>query len=149
MPVIRPSAAELGGQHPDDVGERRQLTEAAPVTLALSSDNVPSQCLDRWLKAVMVSFVAWKRRQLSERLAARLIGLFWFASAEWILCCWFSSRWFSSRKLREQLRADHMVRNSLYLWIPHGGYIVVGPVRIGRNCDIYQGVTLGEHEHPP
>jgi serine O-acetyltransferase len=29
--------------------------------------------------------------------------------------------------------------------IPHGGYIVIGPgARIGRNCDIFQGVTLGE-----
>jgi serine O-acetyltransferase len=25
----------------------------------------------------------------------------------------------------------------------HGGHIVIGPVRVGRNCDIYQGVTLG------
>jgi len=30
------------------------------------------------------------------------------------------------------------------LYIPHGGYIVVGPVRAGRNCNFYQGVTLGE-----
>ena len=29
------------------------------------------------------------------------------------------------------------------LKIPHGGRIEVGPVRIGRNCDIYHGVTLG------
>ena len=29
------------------------------------------------------------------------------------------------------------------LRIPHGGYIVIGPVQIGRNCDIFQGVTLG------
>lgn len=29
------------------------------------------------------------------------------------------------------------------LWIPHGGYIVIGPVRMGRNCVIHQGVTLG------
>jgi serine O-acetyltransferase len=29
------------------------------------------------------------------------------------------------------------------LKIPHGGKIVIGPVRVGRNCDIYQGVTLG------
>ncbi len=101
------------------------------------------------LKAVTVSFVVWKCRQLSERVTARLIGLFWLVSAERILCRFFSSRLFSSRKLRERLRADHMVRNSLYLWIPHGGYIDIGPVRIGRNCDIYQGVTLGEHGHPP
>ncbi len=25
----------------------------------------------------------------------------------------------------------------------HGGHIVIGPVRAGRNCDIYQGVTFG------
>ena len=30
------------------------------------------------------------------------------------------------------------------LLIPHGGYIVIGPVQIGRNCNIHQGVTLGE-----
>lgn len=25
----------------------------------------------------------------------------------------------------------------------HGGHVVIGPVRAGRNCDIYQGVTFG------
>jgi serine O-acetyltransferase len=30
------------------------------------------------------------------------------------------------------------------LKIPHGGHIVIGAGRIGRNCDIFQGVTLGE-----
>jgi serine O-acetyltransferase len=30
------------------------------------------------------------------------------------------------------------------LYIPHGGYIVVGPVQVGRNCNFYQGVTLGQ-----
>lgn len=30
------------------------------------------------------------------------------------------------------------------LLIPHGGYIVIGSVQIGRNCNIHQGVTLGE-----
>jgi serine O-acetyltransferase len=29
------------------------------------------------------------------------------------------------------------------LMIPHGGHIVIGPVRIGRCCDVLQGVTLG------
>jgi serine O-acetyltransferase len=29
------------------------------------------------------------------------------------------------------------------LKFPHGGHIVIGPVQVGRNCDIYQGVTLG------
>ena len=29
------------------------------------------------------------------------------------------------------------------LYIPHGGYIVVGGIRAGRNCNFYQGVTLG------
>ena len=30
------------------------------------------------------------------------------------------------------------------LLIPHGGYIVIGAVRVGRYCNIHQGVTLGE-----
>jgi serine O-acetyltransferase len=30
------------------------------------------------------------------------------------------------------------------LKIPHGGRIEMGPVRIGENCDIFQGVTVGE-----
>ncbi len=30
------------------------------------------------------------------------------------------------------------------LMIPHAGTIVIGPVRIGRNCNISQGVTLGQ-----
>lgn len=25
----------------------------------------------------------------------------------------------------------------------HGGHVVIGPVRVGRDCDIYQGVTFG------
>lgn len=25
----------------------------------------------------------------------------------------------------------------------HGGHIVIGPVRMGRDCDIYQGITIG------
>ena len=29
------------------------------------------------------------------------------------------------------------------LLIPHSGYIVIGPVRIGRHCCVSQGVTLG------
>ena len=29
------------------------------------------------------------------------------------------------------------------LYIPHGGYIVVGGIRAGRNWNFYQGVTLG------
>jgi serine O-acetyltransferase len=32
------------------------------------------------------------------------------------------------------------------LKIPHSGNIIVGPVRIGANCDIFQGVTLGASE---
>jgi serine O-acetyltransferase len=32
------------------------------------------------------------------------------------------------------------------LWIPHGGYIVIGPVRMGAHCEIFQGVTLGSRE---
>jgi serine O-acetyltransferase len=30
------------------------------------------------------------------------------------------------------------------LLIPHKGYVIIGPVRIGANCTISQGVTLGE-----
>jgi serine O-acetyltransferase len=29
------------------------------------------------------------------------------------------------------------------LRFPHGGRIVIGPLRVGRHCDIFQGVTLG------
>jgi serine O-acetyltransferase len=30
------------------------------------------------------------------------------------------------------------------LMIPHDGYVVIGPVRVGRHCTISQGVTLGQ-----
>lgn len=40
-----------------------------------------------------------------------------------------------------QISADAHIGPGLY--IPHGGYIVVGAGRIGRNCNLYQGVTLG------
>ena len=32
------------------------------------------------------------------------------------------------------------------LFFPHEGYIVIGPVRIGRHCTISQGATLGHGE---
>lgn len=35
----------------------------------------------------------------------------------------------------------------------HGGHVIIGPIRAGRNCDIYQGVTFGASmsldEHNP
>lgn len=30
------------------------------------------------------------------------------------------------------------------LMIPHAGYVVIGPARVGRHCTISQGVTLGQ-----
>jgi serine O-acetyltransferase len=42
-----------------------------------------------------------------------------------------------------EISADAHIGPGLY--IPHGGYIVVGgAVRVGRNCNFYQGVTLGK-----
>jgi serine O-acetyltransferase len=35
------------------------------------------------------------------------------------------------------------------LKIPHGGRIQMGPVRVGGNCDIFQGVTLGSELAEP
>jgi serine O-acetyltransferase len=40
-----------------------------------------------------------------------------------------------------QISTDAHIGPGLY--IPHGGYIVVGEGRLGRNCNLYQGVTLG------
>ena len=40
-----------------------------------------------------------------------------------------------------QISADAHIGPGLY--IPHGGYIVIGAGRVGRNCNLYQGVTLG------
>jgi len=71
--------------------------------------------LDLWLKAVTVSFAAWKCRQLSEGLSARPLGLFGLVSAE--------RNW---RELQERLRADHMVRNSLYLILSSGLQAALG-----------------------
>jgi serine O-acetyltransferase len=41
-----------------------------------------------------------------------------------------------------EISADAHIGPGLY--VPHGGYIVVGAVRVGRNCNFYQGVTLGK-----
>ena len=41
------------------------------------------------------------------------------------------------------IRIDAQAHIGPGLKIPHGGKIVIGPVRAGRDCDIYQGVTLG------
>jgi serine O-acetyltransferase len=35
------------------------------------------------------------------------------------------------------------------LMFPHAGGIIVGPVRLGRNCDIFHGTTLGESSKTP
>jgi serine O-acetyltransferase len=40
-----------------------------------------------------------------------------------------------------QISADAHIGPGLY--IPHGGYILIGAGRVGRNCNFYQGVTLG------
>jgi serine O-acetyltransferase len=32
------------------------------------------------------------------------------------------------------------------LKLGHGGPVIIGPVRMGKNCDIFHGVTLGESE---
>jgi serine O-acetyltransferase len=40
-----------------------------------------------------------------------------------------------------QISADAHIGPGLY--IPHGGFIVIGAGRVGRNCNFYQGVTLG------
>jgi hypothetical protein len=134
----------------DDVGQRRQLTEASAITAALGSENIPSWCLALWLKACTASFVAWKFRQLSECLSARPIGPFWCVSAERIRkgrsqlmhgvsvtrAITISAplqpggrqahegsrlcRWPPSRALRERLQADHMARNSPHLVLNSG-----------------------------
>jgi serine O-acetyltransferase len=41
------------------------------------------------------------------------------------------------------IRIDARAHIGPGLMIPHGGYIVIGPSRIGRCCDILQGVTVG------
>ena len=38
---------------------------------------------------------------------------------------------------------DHHAHVGPGLKLPHGGRVVIGPVRIGSNCNIFQGVTLG------
>lgn len=32
------------------------------------------------------------------------------------------------------------------LWLPHGGNIIIGAVHAGSNCNIFQGVTVGDGE---
>jgi serine O-acetyltransferase len=40
-----------------------------------------------------------------------------------------------------QISADAHIGPGLY--IPHGGFMVIGAGRVGRDCNFYQGVTLG------
>ena len=56
-------------------------------------------------------------------------------------CCHTSSSASSSRLPGSNIIAHAHIGPGLY--IPHGGYIVVGGIRAGRNCNFYQGVTLG------
>jgi serine O-acetyltransferase len=32
------------------------------------------------------------------------------------------------------------------LWLPHGGHVIIGAVRAGSNCNVFQGVTVGDGE---
>lgn len=34
------------------------------------------------------------------------------------------------------------------LKFPHSGHVIIGPARMGTNCDVYHGVTLGGNESP-
>jgi serine O-acetyltransferase len=49
------------------------------------------------------------------------------------------------------IELDHRAHVGPGLMIPHSGFIVVGPARIGRHCTISQGVTIGHSttEHDP
>jgi len=49
------------------------------------------------------------------------------------------------------IEIDHRAHVGAGLMIPHSGFIVIGPVRIGRHCTISQGATIGHSttEHDP
>ena len=65
------------------------------------------------------------------RLHSRLLGIPPFI-------CYLMASSFTGIKIHAQAHIGPGLR------IPHGGYIVIGPARIGRNCEIFQGVSLGE-----
>lgn len=66
-----------------------------------------------------------------HRLDSRLLGVLTLAFQRFVI-------------LLTGIDIDFRAQIGAGLLITHGGYIVIGPVRVGRNCNIHQGVTLGE-----
>ena len=61
------NGARCGRRPPDDVGQRRQLTEAAAITAALGLENIRSWCLDLRLMAFTSSVPLQPWRPTSSR----------------------------------------------------------------------------------
>jgi serine O-acetyltransferase len=160
--IASPSSSLAGGDRP---AERERPEHDVPVRTA-QSESVHTACvcegaslraalrgdLDRYV------FVAQYQQGMTGRLLPFRIGLmsqgFW-ATAAYRLNHYARCR-FRSRLLRVSPHALHravMAVTGIHidagahigpgLAFAHGGHVVIGPVRMGVNCDIYQGVTLG------
>jgi serine O-acetyltransferase len=157
-----PSSSPTAGGRP---AEREQPEHAAPAR-TLHNEPMHTACvcegaglrvavrgdLDRYV------FVAQHQQGLTGRLLPFRIGL--MSQGLWATAAY---RWnhyalhrFRSRLLRVLPKAFHRAVMALTgihidagahigpgLAFAHGGHVVIGPVRMGVNCDIYQGVTLG------
>ena len=97
-------------------------------------------------------------RGVAGRLAALRVGL--LTQGLWATTAYRARHYAHYRRRSPLLRAildivhrvvgavtgvhiDHHAHVGPGLKLPHGGRIVIGPVRIGTNCNIFQGVTLG------
>jgi serine acetyltransferase len=96
---------------------------------------------------------SWRRLISKCRRDTKFAFLFWFRVAQ--LCYrsrnWFLKRWGTS--LRARLKRNHAMDINIRaeigegLYIPHPvGVVVAARARIGRNCTIFQNVTIGSRQ---
>lgn len=96
---------------------------------------------------------SWRRLINKCRHDTKYAFLFWFRIAQ--LCYrsrnWFLRRWGSN--LRARLKRNHAMDINIRaeigegLYIPHPvGVVIAARARIGRNCTIFQNVTIGSRQ---
>jgi serine O-acetyltransferase len=92
------------------------------------------------LLATVLSFKVWAvaNHRVSHALVTGTPGILGHVLAAPL---WISRQFFKSVT---GIEIDPNAHLGAGLMIPHEGTIVIGPVRVGRNCTISQGVTLGQ-----
>jgi serine O-acetyltransferase len=159
----KPSQFAKSGQGGTDVG-RISRNPWSEVTTAGESGRIVCACRSGGLRAALrgdldrYAFIANSQHGKTGSLTRLRVGL--LSQGMWVTTAYRLNHYARYRRQSTllgmltsvfHLAATAITRISIDdsahigpgLKIPHGGCIVIGPVLVGSNCDIYQGVTLG------